>query len=173
MKTEYLKIDMDLVKEIIRDNGYYYITAERLFDKHFVGPKLYIVTDDPEFSDKHPELAKMTIMNVAEFEPIAEAVNASIRNEDRERHRDSVGYIDGLIPDPNNAIEKYHIRLAIDEALKTLRPKLRRRFVMYHIMGLSLEQISYSEGAKKSAVCESIKRAEKQFAKAYIKASGG
>ena len=165
LKTEYLKIDMELVREIIRDKGYYYITAERLFDKRFVGSKLYIVTDDPDFKEKHPQLAEMTIMSVVEFEPIAQVVNDYIGQEDKERQRERIDIesheVQNLITD--ESIDQVSLRQAIS-ALDTLQ---RERLISYYFYGESFTEIARRQNVSARAVSYSIRLAEKKIKEYY------
>ena len=64
MKNYFKNIKMEDVNEIIKKNGFYYIPTEVLYTD-FVGPKYIVATDDPQFKQKHPELAGMVIVSVA------------------------------------------------------------------------------------------------------------
>jgi len=56
-----------------------------------------------------------------------------------------------------DSLRNEKLRLAIQDL-----PEIqRRRFVLYHEFGLTYEQIAEMEGRRKSAVCESVLRAEK------------
>ena len=172
MKTEYLKIKMEDVRDIVRKRGYYFISAERLFDKHFVGPKLYIVTDDHDFTLKHPELADMVIMTVCEFEHIAQAVNEYVGNEDRERHRmlESISYEEieylnlGL---RNDTFEISSFHSDISEAMKTLTDVQRRRLYMHCFLDYSERKIAMIEGVSYKQIRKSIEQAKKRIKKYF------
>ena len=172
MKTKYLKIKMDDVRDIVRKRGYYFIPAERLFDKHFVGPRLYIVTDDPNFTLKHPELADMVIMTVCEFEHIAQAVNEYVGNEDRERHRmlESISYEEieylnlGL---RNDTFEVRSLHFDISEAMKTLTDVQRRRLYMHCFLDYSERKIAMIEGVSYKQIRKSIEQAKKIIKKYF------
>ena len=165
MKTYFLKINMELVRKTIKERGFYYITAERLFDKGFVGSKLYIVTDDPEFKKTHSELADMTIISVAKFELIAEAVNEFIGNEDRERHRNRVDLesveVKNLIQD--EPLE--HIMLR--QAISSLEAVQRERLIRYYFYGESYSEIAKAQNVSARAVSYSIRTAEKKINEYY------
>ena len=45
---------------------------------NFTGPNRIVVTDDPDFALSHPELAHMVILSIAEFKPMAEALQTII-----------------------------------------------------------------------------------------------
>jgi RNA polymerase sigma-70 factor (ECF subfamily) len=49
------------------------------------------------------------------------------------------------------------------QAIQELPELQRRRFVLYHEFGLTYEQIAEMEGYRKSAICESVLRAEKKI----------
>lgn len=172
MKTKYLKIKMDDVRDIVRKRGYYFIPAERLFDKHFVGPKLYIVTDNPDFTLRHPELADMVIMTVCEFEPIAQAVNEYVGNEDRERHRmlESVSFEEiehlnlGLW---NDTFEVSSLHFDMSEAMKTLTDVQRRRLYMYCFLDYSERKIAMIEGVSYKQIRKSLEQAKKKIKKYF------
>lgn len=173
MKTDYLKIKMEDVRDIVRKRGYYFISAERLFDKRFVGPKLYIVTDDPDFPLNHPELADMVIMTVCEFEPIAQAVNEYLGNEDRERHRtfESVSFEEiehqhiGL---SNDSFEVSNLHHDMSEAMKTLTNVQQRRMYMYYFLDYSERKIAMIEGVSYKQIRKSIEQAKKKIKKYFL-----
>lgn len=172
MKTKYLKIKMEDVRDIVRKRGYYFVPAERLFDKHFVGPRLYIVTDDPDFTLKHPELAEMIIMTVSEFEPIARAVNEYVGNDDRERHRisESISFeeIEHLnLGWLNDTFEVSSLRFDMSEAMKTLTDVQQRRLYMYGFLDYSERKIAMIEGVSYKQVRKSIEQAKKKIKKYF------
>ena len=172
MKTDYLKIKMEDVRDIVRKRGYYFIPAERLFDKHFVGPKLYIVTDDPDFTLKHPELAEMVIMTVREFESIAQAVNEYVGNEDRERHRmlESVSFEEiehlnlGL---RNDTFEVSSLHFDMSEAMKALTDVQRQRLYMHCFLDYSERKIAMIEGVSYKQIRKSIEQAKEKIKKYF------
>lgn len=88
MKNYFKKIKMEDVNEIIKKNGFYYIPTEVLYTD-FVGPKYIVATDDPQFKQKHPELAGMVIVSVAMFAEMAKEYNRYFANEVREKRRQS------------------------------------------------------------------------------------
>lgn len=165
MKTEYLKIKMEDVRDIIRKRGYYYISADRLFDEGFVGPKLYIVTDDPDFAVKKPELADMVIMTVAEFEPIAEIHNDFIGLEDKVRHRDVVDFEsyeahELVFDDPVD-------QLILQKAISELDAMQRERLIRYYFYGQSFSEIAKQQKVSARAVSYSIRLAEEKIREFY------
>ena len=172
MKTKYFKIKMEDVRDIVRKRGYYFIPAEKLFDKHFVGSKLYIVTDDPDFTLKHPELADMVIMTVCKFEHIAQAVNEYVGNEDRERHRmlESVSFeeIEHLnLSLLNDTFEISSLHSDISEAMKTLTDVQRRRLYMHCFLDYSERKIAMIEGVSYKQIRKSIEQAKEKIKKYF------
>lgn len=165
MKTEYYKIDMEIVRKTIKDKGFYYIKAEKLFGESFTGPKLYIVTDDHDFVAKNPTLADMVIMTVAEFEPIAKIHNDFIRVEDKERHRDTVDFesyeVQNLIFD--EPIEQ----LTLQKAISTLDAIQRERLIRYYFYGQSFSEIAKCQNVSARAVSYSVKLAEEKIREFY------
>lgn len=106
MKNDFRKIKMDDVLEAIKNRGFYYTPTERHYGKDFIGPKLIIVTDDPDFVRKNPSLAEMIIMTSEKFEPIAEEFNRYLLNDQREywRHinkHNADGYYEDCCEDEN------------------------------------------------------------------------
>ena len=58
-----------------------------------------------------------------------------------------------------DSLRNEKLRLAIQDL-----PEIqRRRFVLYHEFGLTYEQIAEMEGRRKSAICESVLRAEEKI----------
>ena len=161
MKTDFLKIDMDIVRKTIRDKGFYYITAERLFDESFTGSKLYIVTDDKDFAEKNPTLADMVIMTTDEFEPIAQAVNEFIGNEDRERHRYRIDFESREVQ--NYAVDDYIDHTMLQHAISILDPIQRERLIRYYFYGESFSDIAIKQGVTSRAVSYSVRLAEKKI----------
>lgn len=165
MKTEYLKIKMEDVRDIIRKRGYYYISADRLFDERFVGPKLYIVTDDPDFSAKNPALADMVIMTVDEFEPIAKIYNDYIGLEDRERHRDVVDFESYEVQ--HFIIDEPGDHVILQKAISTLDAIQRERLIRYYFYGQSFSEIAKQHNVSARAVSYSIRLAEEKIKEFY------
>ena len=62
----YCKIDMEKVKKIISQKGFYYICTKVLYPD-FVGPEYIIVSDDPDITVKHPKTYGMIIVSVEKF----------------------------------------------------------------------------------------------------------
>lgn len=85
-RTEFKKIDMELVKEIISKKGFYYFSLDRVYER-FCGANYIIVTDDPHFIKQNPEFRKEIIMTPAQFELYAAEYNDRIAYDDRERKR--------------------------------------------------------------------------------------
>ena len=170
MKKEYLKIDMELVRKTVKDKGYYFIGADRLFDDHFVGPRLYIVTDDTDIIATHPEFAGMAILSLSRFEPIAQAVNEYLNNEDRERHR-AENLVSLEMSEYRNSDDQQTgsklLRYEFDEALKTLTDVQRKRVFLYYYKGLSEREIAAIERVSYKQVRKSLIQAQKKLKKYF------
>ncbi len=57
-----------------------------------------------------------------------------------------------------DSLQNEQLRLAI----QSLPDNQRKRFVLHHEFGFTYEQIADLEGRKRSAICESVKRAEEK-----------
>lgn len=76
----YCKIDMEKVKKIISQKGFYYICTKVLYPD-FVGPEYIIVSDDPDITVKHPKANGMILVSVEKFTSMAEAYNRYYKND--------------------------------------------------------------------------------------------
>lgn len=166
MKKEYMKIDIELVRKTVEDKGYYFIRADRLFDNGFVGPRLYIVSDDPDIIYKHHGFAEMAILTVDEFEPIAQAVNEYIGNEDRARHR-SQNIISIEKAEAQNNEEFEPLRYELDEAMNTLTEIQRQRVYLYYYKGFTEREIAKISGVSYKQVRKSLDQARKKLRKYF------
>jgi len=86
MDRKFKRINMDDVKSIINQKGFYYFSLERVYDI-FEGSKYIIVTDNPDHIKQNPQYADEIIMTTEQFEYYAEIFNTFLANEDRERKR--------------------------------------------------------------------------------------
>lgn len=182
MENYFKKIKMEDVNEIIKKNGFYYIQTEVLYTD-FVGPKYIVATDDPQFKQKHPELAGMVIVSVAMFAEMAKEYNRYFANEVREKRRQSRYHIDeGYYEDceedengncPNLKIKDLPLNPVQDEVeqrellarLSCLREKQRRRVILHCIHGFTYEEIAAIEKVDKMAVFRSVESALKKIEK--------
>ena len=80
-------IKAENVFKAIEKQGYYYILTEKYYGEDYIGPKYIIATDDPDFKVKKPNLADMVIVPVDKFLKMAEAINESLLNDEREVRR--------------------------------------------------------------------------------------
>ena len=80
-------IKAENVHKAIEKQGYFYILAEKYYGEGYIGPKYIIATDDPDFRENHPKLADMVIVSVDKFVKMAEAINVSLLNDEREARR--------------------------------------------------------------------------------------
>jgi len=192
MKNYFKKIKMEDVNEIIKKNGFYYIPTEVLYTD-FVGPKYIVATDDPQFKQKHPELAGMVIVSVAMFAEMAKEYNRYFANEVREKRRQSRYHIDeGYYEDceedengncPNLKIKDLPLNPVQDEvekrldyeelhkAIKLLNEVQRKRVMMYFFEGKSQQEIADIQGVRLYTVQKSIEAAKK-FLKNFLKQGG-
>ena len=192
MKNYFKKIKMEDVNEIIKKNGFYYIPTEVLYTD-FVGPKYIVATDDPQFKQKHPELAGMVIVSVAMFAEMAKEYNRYFANEVREKSRQSRYHIDeGYYEDceedengncPNLKIKDLPLNPVQDEvekrldyeelhkAIKLLNEVQRKRVMMYFFEGKSQQEIADIQGVRLYTVQKSIEAAKK-FLKNFLKQGG-
>jgi len=192
MENYFKKIKMEDVNEIIKKNGFYYIPTEVLYTD-FVGPKYIVATDDPQFKQKHPELAGMVIVSVAMFAEMAKEYNRYFANEVREKRRQSRYHIDeGYYEDceedengncPNLKIKDLPLNPVQDEvekrldyeelhkAIKLLNEVQRKRVMMYFFEGKSQQEIADIQGVRLYTVQKSIEAAKK-FLKNFLKQGG-
>lgn len=161
MKKDYLKINMDIVRNTIKEKGYYYITADRLFDDKYIGPRLYIVTDDLSITKSNPAFSDVLIMSVEEFEPIALAFNDYIENEDRERHR--LKMYNDVEEDKCNLFEESEEKQMLKKVISELNQVQRERLVRYYFYGESYEEIAKRQNVSARAVNYSIRAAERKI----------
>ena len=192
MKNYFKNIKMEDVNEIIKKNGFYYIPTEVLYTD-FVGPKYIVATDDPQFKQKHPELAGMIIVSVAMFAEMAKEYNRYFANEVREKRRQSRYHIDeGYYEDceedengncPNLKIKDLPLNPVQDEvekrldyeelhkAINLLNEVQRKRVMMYFFEGKSQQEIADIQGVRLYTVQKSIEAA-KNFLKNFLKQGG-
>lgn len=184
MENYFKKIKMEDVNEIIKKNGFYYIPTEVLYTD-FVGSKYIVATDDPQFKQKHPELAGMVIVSVAMFAEMAKEYNRYFANEVREKRRQSRYHIDeGYYEDceedengncPNlkikdqplnpvqDEVENRERDALVREALLTLTETQLRRTKMHFYDGLTEREIGEIEGVSYKQVRKSIEQSKKKM----------
>ncbi len=184
MENYFKKIKMEDVNEIIKKNGFYYIPTEVLYTD-FIGPKYIVATDDPQFKQKHPELAGMVIVSVAMFAEMAKEYNRYFANEVREKRRQSRYHIDeGYYEDceedengncPNlkikdqplnpvqDEVENRETTALVKEALLTLTETQLRRTKMHFYDGLTEREIGEIEGVSYKQVRKSIEQSKKKM----------
>mgnify|MGYP003307636529 CR=1 FL=1 len=184
MENYFKKIKMEDVNEIIKKNGFYYIPTKVLYTD-FVGPKYIVATDDPQFKQKHPELADMVIVSVAMFAEMAKEYNRYFANEVREKRRQSRYHIDeGYYEDceedengncPNlkikdlplnpvqDEVENRETTALLREAFLTLTETQLRRTKMHFYDGLTEREIGEIEGVSYKQVRKSIEQSKKKM----------
>lgn len=176
MDRKFKRINMDDVKSIINQKGFYYFSLERVYDI-FEGSKYIIVTDNPDHIKQNPQYADEIIMTTEQFESYAEVFNTFLANEDRERKRqlchieytensemDLSAYMRRKNPVEDKVIanlEKEHI----EKALKQLTETQCRRFELFFFYGWTERQIAEYEGVNRYAVRTSLNSAIKKLKK--------
>jgi hypothetical protein len=150
-RTEFKKIDMELVKEIISKKGFYYFSLDRVYER-FCGANYIIVTDDPHFKEQHPRFAKEIIVTPAQFELYAAEYNDRIAYDDRERKRilkkeerllnEAELTADGTV---ENQVMRKLQNEQIYSAVKNLTDKQKKRVIRYFYYGLTERKIAEIE----------------------------
>ena len=192
-KEKFKKIRMKDVHEAIEKNGFYATPTKKHYDENFIGPKLIVVTDDPDFKAKHPELAEMIIVSFAQFKPMADIYNESMWNDQREvrryeRWHNTEGYYENAAEDENgncrslkikdqplnpvqDEVEKILDYEELHKAIELLNEMQRKRVMMYYFEGKSQQKIADIQGVRLYTVQKSIKAAEK-FLRKILKPGG-
>lgn len=180
-------IKAENVFKAIEKQGYYYILAEKYYGEDYIGPKYIIATDDPNFKEKNPKYAEMVIVPVDKFLKMAEAINMSLLNDEREvrrweRHHSAEGYYEEIpesdddrmtllaIKDrPMNPVEDAVIIAADNKrlmsAIEQLKETPRKRVYAYFFEGKTQLEIAAEEGVKLFAIQKSINSAIKKLKK--------
>ena len=182
-------IKAENVYKAIEKQGYYYILAEKYYGEEYIGPKYIIATDDPDFKEKKPALADMIIVPVEKFLKMAEVINESILNDEREarriiRHHNAEGYYEDLSDSEDEIRTPLKIKvLPLDpvadevetrikkEELIAIMDKLkeapRRRLYLYYFEGLTYREIAIREKVGDKAVRQCIKIALRNLKTIY------
>lgn len=188
-KEKFKKIRMEDVYKAIVENGFYTTPTEKHYDENFIGPELIVVTDDPEFKTKHPELSEMIIVSSAQFKPMADIYNESMWNDQREirryeRWHNTEGYFEDSTEDENgnccslkikdlplnpvqDEVEKRETTALVREALLTLTETQLRRTKMHFYDGLTEREIGTIEGVSYKQVRKSIEQSKKKMKKFF------
>ncbi len=131
-KEKFKKIRMEDVYKAIVENGFYTTPTEKHYDENFIGPELIVVTDDPEFKTKHPDLSEMIIVSSVQFKPMADIYNESMWNDQREiRRYERWHNTEGKLREQNHVIERLRTKGFMDdgkyqEQTKELNNKIRK-----------------------------------------------
>lgn len=190
MANYFKNIKMEDVNEIIKTKGFYYIPTKVLYTD-FTGPKYIIATDDPQFKQKHPELAGMVIVSVSKFELMAKEYNRYFANEVREKRRQSryhidEGYYEDCEEDENgdcpslkikdlplnpvqDEVEKRETKEMIKASMQILNEKQYQRVYCYYFKGMTYRQIAAYEGVADMTIRESIEGALRKMKKFFEK----
>ncbi len=184
-KEKFKKIRMEDVYKAIVENGFYTTPTEKHYDENFIGPELIVVTDDPDFKVKHPELSEMIIVSSVQFKPMADIYNESMWNDQREirryeRWHNTEGYYEDASEDENgncrslkikdlplnpvqDEVEKREITALVREAFLTLTETQLRRTKMHFYDGLTEREIGAIEGVSYKQVRKSIEQSKKKI----------
>lgn len=184
-KEKFKKIRMEDVYKAIVENGFYTTPTEKHYDENFIGPELIVVTDDPDFKVKHPELSEMIIVSSVQFKPMADIYNESMWNDQREirryeRWHNTEGYYEDSTEDENgncrslkikdlplnpvqDEVEKRETTALVREALLTLTETQLRRTKMHFYDGLTEREIGTIEGVSYKQVRKSIEQSKKKM----------
>ncbi len=181
----YCKIDMEKVKKIISQKGFYYICTKVLYPD-FVGPEYIIVSDDPDITVKHPKTNGMIIVSVEKFASMAKAYNRYYKNDVKhlrrtERSYEEYGYSEKCVKDENGevhsnlpdvdlhpveeAVEEKERNETILKALDTLTTIQKDRISLYYFKDWTYAQIGEKYGVSHWAISKSIRTAEKKMKK--------
>ena len=143
MDRKFKRINMDDVKSIINQKGFYYFPLERVYD-NFEGGKYIIVTDNPDHIKQNPQYADEIIMTTEQFEYYAEIFNTFLANE-RKRQLVHIEYTENYETDSSvfqndqNPVEDKVIanfeKEHIEKALKQLTETQCRRFELFFFYG--------------------------------------
>lgn len=176
-RTEFKKIDMEHVKNIINKKGFYYFSLDRVYER-FCGANYIIVTDDPHFIKQNPEFRKEIIMSPEQFTLYAAEYNDRIAYDDRERKRilkkeesfkDEAEFIQKISADEYNPVENQVMRKLQNEqifsAVKMLTDKQKKRIIYYFYYGLSERKIAEIENVSYKQIRKSIEQAKKKIKK--------
>ena len=180
-------IKAENVFKAIEKQGYYYILTEKYYGEDYLGPKYIIATDASDFKERHPKLAKMTIVSVEKFLIMADTINESLLNDEREvrrweRHHNAEGYyeeisdtdedraaplkIKDVSMDPvGDAVEADITRERLMSAMSQLKETPRRRLYLYFFECLTYREIAEKEGISDMSLRESINGAIKKLKK--------
>ena len=183
----YKTIKPENVFKEIRNNGYFCIVAKDYYDEEYTGPTYIIATEDESFREKYPEYEDMVIMSIEKFLKLADALNKSILNDEREmkrweRHHNKEGYYEEV--DETDSTGRYLLAIkdmpsnpvadetetnikkeSLHKAISKLKEKPRRRLIAYYFKGLTFRQIGDLEGVSDMAVRDSINGAIKKLKK--------
>lgn len=175
MDQRYKRIDMDDIRSIVLQKGFYYLPLDRVYDQ-FNGCEYIIVTDNPYFKQQNPQYADEIIMTIKEFKAYAETFNIFLANEDRERKRsrnhmmyeekDDLSYVNDHA---NSPVEEKIIadleREKIKKTLEQLTKTQRKRLELFFFYGWTERQIAEYEGVNRYAIRKSLEQAIKKLKK--------
>lgn len=175
----YCKIDMEKVKKIISQKGFYYICTKVLYPD-FVGPEYIIVSDDPDITVKHPKTNGMILVSVEKFTSMAEAYNRYYKNDVKhlrriERSYEEEGYSEecieadngeahSLLPEADlhpveDIVDQHETEEELRKVMDVLTEKQKRRVEMFYFQQYTEREIAKIEGVQRYAIRSSLKSA--------------
>ena len=130
----YCKIDMEKVKKIISQKGFYYICTKVLYPD-FVGPEYIIVSDDPDITVKHPKTNGMILVSVEKFTSMAEAYNRYYKNDVKhlrriERSYEEDGYSEECIEEENGEAHSNLPDVDLHPVEESIEEKERKEIIL-------------------------------------------
>lgn len=183
MRNDLRKINISDFKSQISQNGYAEINALE-YNENWVGASVFIIFENDLLLllQRYPDLKKYEkgqFLKLIEFEKIAEAHNAFVRNEwkyekTNKRHGDALGYRDSetelfqkdldmnLVEDELLGI---FMREKLKKTMESLNPTQYRRVYYYYFKGMTFRKIAAFEGISDKSVREFIEGARKKLKK--------
>jgi predicted DNA-binding protein (UPF0251 family) len=163
----YCKIDMEKVKKIISQKGYYFICTKVLYPD-FIGPEYIIVSDDLDITVKYPKTKGMIIVSVEKFVSMAEAYNRYYKNDVKhlrriERSYEEDGYSEECIEEENGEAHNNLPDVDLHPVEESVEEK--DRITLYYFKDWTYAQIGEKYGVSHWAISKSIRTAEKKMKK--------
>lgn len=179
MRNDLRKINISDFKNWVSQNGYAEFNALEYNEKWVGSPAFIIFENDLTLLvQKYPDLKKYEkgqYLKLIEFEKIAEAHNAFVRNEwkyekTNKRHGDALCYRDNEteqfqkdldINPVEDELLGIFMRKKLKKAMESLNQTQYRRVYCYYFKGMTFREIAALEGVSDKSVRESIEGARK------------
>lgn len=183
MRNDLRKINISDFKNWVSQNGYAEFNALEYNEKWVGSPAFIIFENDLTLLvQKYPDLKKYEkgqYLKLIEFEKIAEAHNAFVRNEwkyekTNKRHGDALCYRDNEteqfqkdldINPVEDELLGIFMRKKLKKAMESLNQTQYRRVYCYYFKGMTFREIAALEGVSDKSVRESIEGARKKLKK--------